>query len=360
MSSWTDELSEPLRGAGTQGRWCRIEEARAGGWILLSDAGAGDVDWWHLSESATELSPLDPLDDRRLPELRQSLTEALRRSDRIELLAWRVGSRAIFRLEGSEGARLVKVYRKDRQTIRRWQCLPSDSVPWRVPKVLDWDASRKRLEIEFCAGESLNSRWLAGHGDPSDGKRVGQLLSWLSKTTIPSNFPVHSIEDEIKILVERLPVFERVLANPPPRAAQLVDRVASSLRALPNTELVLCHRDFHDKQILIDGEQGVLIDLDLAAGGHPALDVGNIIAHCRLRQLKGASLDWLPIATHIANTARRERNLTNSSLRTWTASTLMRLALIYSRRFRHEGLIDALLDSTEYALDGAGEWKGVL
>ncbi len=360
MSSWTDELTEPLRTAGTQGRWCRIEEARAGGWILLSDAGAGDVDWWHLSESATELSPLDPLEDRRLPELKQSLTDALRRSERIELLAWRVGSRAIFRLEGSEGARLVKIYRKDRQTIQRWQCLPSDSAPWRVPRVLDWDASRKRLEIEFCAGESLNSRWLTGNGDRSDGKRVGQLLSWLSKTAIPSDFPVHSVEDEIKILNERLPVFERVLENPSPRAAQLVDRVANSLRSLPNTDPVLCHRDFHDKQILIDGERGALIDLDLAAAGHPALDVGNIIAHCRLRHLKGASLDWSPIVTHIADIARSERNLSDSSLRAWTASTLMRLALIYSRRFRREGLIEALLDSTECALDGVGEWERVL
>ncbi len=358
--SWTEGLKEPLKCATRGGRWVRIEEHRGGGWILLSDEGAGDVDWWHLPEENGTLTPLDPLDDARLPELRRTVTEALRRSDKIELLAWRVGSRAIFRFDGDGGPRMAKVYRKDRDVLRRWELLANtDSDEWSVPRVLDWKPKRKRLEIEFCAGTSLNARWLGGSADPEDGARVARLLAWLQETPMPADFPAHPISEEIRVLSERVPVFYRTLENPSPRATPLFERVRAELEALPEVEPVLCHRDFHDKQVLIDGDRGTLIDLDLAAAGHPALDVGNILAHLRLRQLKGADLNWAVVARPIAERAKLDRGI-EDSLRAWTASTLMRLALIYARRYRKPGLIDALLDSTEAALDGTGEWEGIL
>ena len=364
-ANWTEGLREPLASAARGGRWCRIEEHRGGGWILLSDEGAGDVDWWHLPEPTDEeptpaMTPLDPLADARLPELGRTVSEALRRSDTLELLAWRVGSRAIFRLHDADGPRMVKVYRKDRDVLRRWKLLrerPHDE--WQVPRVLDWDKKRKRLEIEFCRGTSLNTKWLAGTADPEDGARVARLLAWLAETEMPDDFPAHPLDEEIRVLAERVPVFERTLAEPSPRAQPLFDRVVAELRALPEVAPVLCHRDFHDKQVLIDGDRGTLIDLDLAAAGHPALDVGNIIAHLRLRELKGAKLDWRTVALPIAEHAKEARGIADS-LPAWTASTLLRLALIYARRFRRPGVIDALLDSTENALEGKGEWEGIL
>jgi len=363
--SWTEELTEPLRSAARGGRWCRIEEHRAGGWILLSDRGAGDVDWWHLpSDSgdadAPPLAPLDPLEDARLPELARTVSEALRMSASLELLAWRVGSRAIFRLVEEGTTRMVKVYRKDRDILRRWEILPAEpGAPWRVPRVLAWDPRRKRLEIEFCPGTSLNASWLAGDTDPRHGERVAALLGWLAATDLPPDFPSHPVEEEIRVLSERVPVFDRTLRSPSPRVGPLFDRVVEALRGLPEVPPVLCHRDFHDKQILIDGDRGTLIDMDLAAAGHPALDVGNILAHLRLRELKGAELRWQEVASPIAVHATRDRGI-EDSLPIWTASTLLRLALIYARRFRRPGLIEALLDSTEAALDRSGEWEGLL
>ena len=56
--AWTDSLIEPLASVARDGRWTRIEESREGGWILLSDEGAGDVDWWHLPEDATDKNNL--------------------------------------------------------------------------------------------------------------------------------------------------------------------------------------------------------------------------------------------------------------------------------------------------------------
>ncbi len=357
---WTDELIEPLRAAGEQGRWCRIEEARGGGWILLSDRGTGDVDWWHLPEAGGALVPLDPLEDPRLPELRQTLLRAIRAGERVSLLAWRVGSRAIFKIDGPSGTKMVKVYRKDRGVLARWEILSKRStLRWRVPRVLSFDSDRLSLEIEFCPGTSLNRRWLAGEGLAADGPRVADLLRWLADTPLPDGFPVHSIDDEVRVIEERAPVFERTLAVPSPRVGPVITRVTAALRALPPVAPVLCHRDFHDKQVLLSGEGGALIDLDLAAAGHPALDFGNILAHLQLRALKGAELPWAEIARPIAEAGRSDRGIAES-LRVWTAATLLRLTLIYARRYRRPGLIDALIDSTEASLEGTGEWREIL
>jgi len=357
---WTDDLAEPLRSAVRAGRWRRIEEAREGGWLLLSDDAPADVDWHHAPAGGGEPVPLDPLADARLPELQGSVVEALRRGERLELLAWRVGSRAVLRVEGAAGARIVKVYHKDRSLRMRWRSLAgSADGRWRAPDVLGWDRERLRLEIELCPGVSLHRRWLAGEGRAEDGARVAELLRWLAAAPIPAGFPAHGVEDEVRILEERLPAFERTLAEPPAAAARLVEKVVAALRALPAATPLWCHRDFHDKQVLLERERGALIDLDLAAAGHPALDVGNLLAHVRLRALKGAPLPWHPLARAIAGEARRDRGL-DGALGAWTASTLVRLALIYSRRLRRPGLIAALLASAEAALAEGGEWRGIV
>ena len=361
-ANWTEGLREPLASAARGGRWCRIEEHRGGGWILLSDEGAGDVDWWHLPSDGTadSLKPLDPLDDHRLPELGRFVRDSLRRSDTVTLLAWRVGSRAIFRVENDAGPHMVKLYRKDRDVLRRWLHLGEHSHPrWSVPTIDEWDPKRRMLRLQFCPGESLNHRWLSGRATEEESDAVASVLEWLASAPLPDDFPAHPIEEEIRILSERLPVFERTLAEPSSRAAPLVARVTTALRALPEVAPVFSHRDFHDKQLLIDGDRGTLIDLDLAAAAHPALDVGNILAHLQLRALKGAAIDWASVARPIATRAKESRSI-DDSLPVWTAGTLLRLALIYARRFRQPGVIESLFDATEAALDRSGEWKDIL
>lgn len=360
LAKWTDDLAGPLRRAAASGSWRRIEEARDGGWLLLADGSDADVDWRLAPEEGGEPVPLDPLADERLPELRRSIREALRRGDRLELLAWRVGSRAVLRVEGVAGARIVKVYHKDRALLARWRSLaPRADGLLRTPAVLSYDPERLRLEIELCPGVSLHRRWLAGEGSAEDGARVAEILRWLAAAPLTAGFPEHGVGDEVRVLEERLPAFERTLAAPPAAAARLVERVTAALHALPAATPVLCHRDLHDKQVLVSSERSTLIDLDLAAAGHPALDVGNLLAHVRLRALKGAPLPWESIARSIAVPARRERGL-DGTLGAWTASTLLRLALIYSRRSRRPGLIAELLESAEAALAEGGEWRGIV
>lgn len=359
MSRWTDSLIEPLARILSGGPWLRIEESRRGGWLLLSGEGGTDgIAWYHLADVTESPSRIDPLDDKRLPQLNKSVRSWLGSGFSCQLLAWRVGSRAVFRLETPTGPTIAKIYRKDRDLMKRWSAA-SENQRWGTPEITSWDPEAKVLLTPFCDGTSLNQSWLSGDGELVDGEKVASVLDWLASTPIPEEFPQHQAEDEIRILLERLPVFERTLQNPPERARDLCERVVESLRDSSKEGTVLVHRDFHDKQLIIDGDGGTLIDLDLAAAGPPALDPGNIIAHLRLRSLKGAKLPWHEIALEISRGLSTDR-VDRGELRIWTAATLMRLSLIYARRRREPGLIDALLDSTEEALEGTGQWKEIL
>ncbi|RMF21911.1 MAG: hypothetical protein D6760_08480, partial [Deltaproteobacteria bacterium] len=46
------------------------------------------------------------------------------------------------------------------------------------------------------------------------------------------------------------------------------------------------HRDFYDKQVLLDGDRPVLLDMDTVCAGDAELDVGNFRAHLYLRGLQ--------------------------------------------------------------------------
>lgn len=357
---WTDSLTPALAKIAAGRDWDRVQEASGGDWLLLSPVGSGDSCWYQVKNGTSRPRALSPLEDPELPALRQVVDRWLRRGREFRLLAWRIGRRAVFRLGSGESSRICKLYRRDRQTLQRWQVTAEvDDEYWRTPRVLGWNPSLCRLDIEFLPGTSLNTRWLSGEASVEDGARIASLLDWLTHCPIPQGFPVYDVEDEVVLLQRRLGEYQQMLAAPPARTDETVGRVVNALRGLEPVAASLCHRDLHDKQILLDGERGGLIDLDLAAVGHPALDAGNILAHLRLRALKGARIPWRDIAAAIVDNATPTRD-NRHALRVWTASALMRLTLIYARRRRPPELLAALEASTREVLEGRGEWHGLI
>jgi Ser/Thr protein kinase RdoA (MazF antagonist) len=83
----------------------------------------------------------------------------------------------------------------------------------------------------------------------------------------------------VRILQERL----AALANRRPALRDQLTRVFEGCQrlaaTLPDVPLVPAHRDFYADQVVVDGSRVVLLDLDLYSLAHPALDVGNCIAH---------------------------------------------------------------------------------
>lgn len=358
LDDWTQhlipKLSGPLKDTGP---WHRVEESRSGGWNCLhGDAGENAIHWFHLSEKG-KLKPLDPFSDKRLPVLPNVISQWVGQGNSVELLAWRLGSRAIFRLGSGHFA---KVFRKDRHTLMRWEFLKSNSTGNRIqiPEVTDWDSKNKVLTVKAAPGDSLNAIWKSGVWKNQHLQTIIQILDMLGTTKNAADLPEHSIADEIEILEKRLQVFQRVLKDPSPKVPDLVKEVILRLQNLPTSPSVVCHRDFHDKQVLVSNDQITLLDLDLLAKSDPALDAGNILAHLRLRSLQGLPVPWENCVASISQWMQ-SREIQEERLRAWTASTFARLLLIYSRRKRPKELLHTLESDLEELLTDTGKWQGV-
>jgi hypothetical protein len=89
----------------------------------------------------------------------------------------------------------------------------------------------------------------------------------------------HQVSDELRILNDRL---NRMKTNLPTEANR-IERIRKDCfaigDAIHSTRAVSIHRDFYHDQVLFSDRQTFLVDLDLVSLGHPALDVGNFLAH---------------------------------------------------------------------------------
>ncbi len=89
----------------------------------------------------------------------------------------------------------------------------------------------------------------------------------------------HTIKEELSILNKRL----QVAGEKIPQLAERIKEVWGNCdrlgQAIETQLTVPIHRDFYQDQILFSKNRAALVDLDLVAMGHPALDVGNFLAH---------------------------------------------------------------------------------
>ena len=108
-----------------------------------------------------------------------------------------------------------------------------------------------------------------------------------------------------------------------------VERACAALGEDPRPA-VAAHRDLHDGQLLWDGRELSLIDLDTAAAAEAALDLGNLAAHADLARVTGrlgaAAHDRVlglldDVAARLPTASRR--------LRAYTDAARLRLALVH-------------------------------
>lgn len=106
---------------------------------------------------------------------------------------------------------------------------------------------------------------------------------------------------------------------------QLLDGVPSPSRLL--------HRDLHDKQLLWDGQQLALLDLDTAALGEAELDLGNLLAHLELRQAQGLASERLTgQASSLLEGLAQQLGLAPERLEVYRQAARLRIACLYSFR----------------------------
>jgi aminoglycoside phosphotransferase (APT) family kinase protein len=71
----------------------------------------------------------------------------------------------------------------------------------------------------------------------------------------------------------------RLLATAAPDLEPLTDRVAESLRRTSDPLVGMVHGDLHLHQLVVDGTDLAVVDLERAGIGHPLLDVATLLAH---------------------------------------------------------------------------------
>ncbi len=295
-----------------------------------------------LPESATVISPFPY--DRDLPALervstRKGKTQLLSRlapEDNRQLFsaAWTVlrykpGRRFVARLDLDNQPQAVlklhsaQVYAQARRAAKSLRSLSGI----KTARSIGHSDRHQALLLEWLRGESL-ANFIAENRLPNDAMlEVGRLLARFSAQQT-TKLPHRSVATEIG---EMLRSAEDLSAISPPIKG-LLNEVSQScvahLSQLPQIATSI-HGDCHPEQIVVNNSEIAIIDLDSAAQGHPANDLGNFLAHVQrdvLQKKIHASLGDQIAAELTAGYAQESSTLDHHTVQIYLAAGLLRLA----------------------------------
>jgi aminoglycoside phosphotransferase (APT) family kinase protein len=216
-----------------------------------------------------------------------------------------------------------------------------------VPAVCTQDTDRVRLQP--VPGPALHDLL---HTEPQAAAslcaRLGSVLAALQAAD-PAGLTPHTASDEIAVLHRWTADADRWAGSD---LSRLVERVAAPLRALPAKPPVPCHRDLHDKQVIAHPAGAVgLLDLDTLCIADPALDIGNLLAHLRLRLMQGhCTRDTAARCAYAVFAAKGVP--TGPAVEAYRAAALLRLAAVYTFRPGPPDLPDRLAAAaTDWSLE---------
>ena len=221
-----------------------------------------------------------------------------KRHIRTELLAYKPGRRAVFRvrvgvrhLERDEKVRLfwhIKVGTPeitDRNLLlAEWFSeAVGDRYEWRVPRPWGYSQTRSMVSTEWVPGEPLE-------GDPTHLERVGRALGELhglsaDASGLPTAFDAPAESAALASLAKDL---AHLVPEATDRWSAVATTLAERLAPLFADPATVVHGDFHRDQVVIDEGRVVIVDLDNAGLGVPLLDVA---AFCASRIEQGRASD---------------------------------------------------------------------
>lgn len=264
------------------------------------------------------------------------------------VISHRAGKRAVVR--GQDG-HYTKVVRRKRaaKILLGMTRAAAFRKAFRTPELIGHDASS--VTLSAVLGRSLHE----AHGWSDDHWRLAwedTLTAWRTAVSMGVDgsdeaMPVHDVAAEIRVLNDWADKAESTTVLAPERLRRARERAIEALLALtgPSPEMPI-HRDLHDKQLIWDTHLGPgLIDLDTACLGDPALDLGNLRAHARLRQLQGL---WperrATVVRDVVDRAAARLDCPPPRVHAYERSTLVRLGCVYAFRPHWRRIAPALLD----------------
>lgn len=222
--------------------------------------------------------------------------------------------------------------------------------PLRVARLLGSSRRHRIVGLELVPGRPLTGLLPEPVFDAASLARVGAALAELHDYPA-ARLACRRREEELAALSAAAAAVGAVLPRLADRAGALARELGSRL-AGSLFEPQPVHGDFYAGQVLLDGDRAVLLDLDRAALGDAAGDLGNFAAHLERDALEGrvpasrvaeareALLDGYQTAARPVHPAR---------LALHTAVGLLRLAPEPFRRFHDDwpARTEALLDRAE-------------
>lgn len=284
--------------------------------------------------------------DPKLPDLAEAANGGT-------VVVHRYGKRAVVRLSD----RFIKVVRSGEgpamaAAARTGQQLAAQAG-FDAPEVLE--ATRGLAAFSVLPGRSLHElggvvthqqwtrwwdRWAeqwttlargAGEGSHREAAGAGQ-----------TSLPHHTAHDEVVNLqrwLDRVTRLEALPAELHQTVQGRAQRVTSDLLSQESQDLVVSHRDLHDKQLLADGDSLGILDFDTVALAEPALDLANLWVHALLRVDQGLwSRRHGEVVQRAVQSVANDLAVTPSRFDTYAEATRLRLACLYAFRPRHRRL----------------------
>jgi hypothetical protein len=212
-----------------------------------------------------------------------------------DLLAHRLNRRAVLRFARPRGGNVIaKLYKKGSgkllEAIQITKLLErtafGDSSPVRIPEIVAHLESWNGYVMSETPGVPLSR--LSGQMRMQGMRLAGSAMGRLHRLPLRLQ-KNHTISDETKLLRDWvqfsgpfLPINNRI-------TAQALNAIESVFNEIGDGPVSLIHRDFHDGQILCEGNRATLIDFDTACNGDPAQDIGNFLAHLDFAALLGVA-----------------------------------------------------------------------
>lgn len=262
----------------------------------------------------------------------------------------------------SSFAKLVRPERAARTWRRPSLLAPALRGDLRPAPVIAMDRARGIAIAAAAPGTLLADRLAAANG-AAQLARLGRALHSLeqaldSTSALASDLPGYGFADAVADLERFALLLAGVGIGVAADMAGGRARLAALAPAPDSGRRAIVHRDLHDKQVIV-GDHLTLLDLDQVSAGDPALDLGNLLAHLRLRSLQGrlgvscAENRTALLAGYGAAWTDRFAD----AVRAWEALALFRLAAVYALRPRWShlgrelaraghGVLDVMLKET--------------
>ncbi|HEY2962023.1 MAG TPA: phosphotransferase [Pyrinomonadaceae bacterium] len=183
---------------------------------------------------------------------------------------------------GDEGRQIFNTYRYVVEVVK------TEKHNLRIPAALAYHEHHHLLLLKSVSGVPLSA--LTSASRESAFFKLGQAL----KVLHPNNPPASLLQCR-RFAPKALARAAETIGRARPDVASLVQDVTDKLNAqfgqCGKDEPVFLHGDVHPKNILLDNDRLVLLDLDQAAAGAAAVDLGSVIAGLYCDACAG-SISW--------------------------------------------------------------------